>query len=84
MYVRFSSILVPLISTGGVQMPFPMGDWFKSVPTALADLIGAARFQQESMVSLVRFYKKKYQQQRALLERMKVELESTTQLKRFV
>ncbi|KAF8506353.1 hypothetical protein BU17DRAFT_57727 [Hysterangium stoloniferum] len=49
----------------------PMCDWFRSFPHGLDALASAARFQQETMASLVRFYKRKCIQQQATISKTK-------------
>lgn len=52
------------------QMMPPMSDWFRSVPHGLDALASAAKFQQNNMASLVRFYKHKCSQQRAAMNKI--------------
>ncbi|KAF8485612.1 hypothetical protein JB92DRAFT_2836809 [Gautieria morchelliformis] len=52
------------------MMP-PMCDWFRSVPHSLDAIASAAKSQQETMASLIRFYKHKCNQQRATINKTK-------------
>ncbi|KII88354.1 hypothetical protein PLICRDRAFT_698749 [Plicaturopsis crispa FD-325 SS-3] len=61
-----------------------MSDWFRSVPHGFDAVANAAKFQQETMASQIRYYKAKYAQHRALLERFKAELPNAKALKREV
>jgi len=66
------------------DMPSPMSDWFCNVPTRLADALGAAKFQFESLAQLVQYYKTRCRQQKLVMDRMKNEIETTKELKRCV
>ncbi|KIJ41250.1 hypothetical protein M422DRAFT_48726 [Sphaerobolus stellatus SS14] len=67
----------PACGAGTIQLiplqkdiPAPMSDWFRSIPHALDGMAGAAKFQQEAMASLIRFYKRKCSQYRATAKRV--------------
>ncbi|KAI8998665.1 hypothetical protein BD414DRAFT_407053 [Trametes punicea] len=62
----------------------PMSTWFCSVPSALDTVAYSLRFQMNTMATLVRYFKKKYQQYRPLYERLKDEHAETKRLKRLV
>ncbi|KAI5835062.1 hypothetical protein K523DRAFT_385282 [Schizophyllum commune Tattone D] len=49
----------------------PMSDWFRSIPYGLDGLAQAAKFQQETLSSQIRYYRARYQQQRVQLDRYK-------------
>jgi hypothetical protein len=51
-----------------------MNKWFQPLPDALGDLVGASKFQHETMASLVRFYKGKCLGQKELIERLRREV----------
>lgn len=53
-----------------------MSGWFANIPIALADMIGAAKFQHELMAHLVHFYKSKCATQKELIERLRKEVET--------
>ncbi|GBE82250.1 hypothetical protein SCP_0406340 [Sparassis crispa] len=55
------------------EMDAPMSDWFRSVPQAFDTVAYGAKFQMETMASLVRYYRDKYTAQRALIDRLKGE-----------
>ena len=63
-------------------MPSPMSDWFCNVPTRLADAVGAAKFQFETLARLVEYYKTRCGQQKVIMDRMKNEIEAVKELKR--
>ena len=63
-------------------MPSPMSDWFCNVPTRLADAVGAAKFQFETLARLVEYYKTRCGQQKVIMDRMKNEIEAVMELKR--
>ena len=63
-------------------MASPMSDWFCNVPTRLADALGAAKFQFETLVRLVEYYKMQCGQQKVIMDRMKNEIEAVKELKR--
>jgi hypothetical protein len=52
-----------------------MNMWFSDIPDTLSDLLGAARFQHETLVHLVTFYKGKCATQKELIERLRREVE---------
>ncbi|THU87248.1 hypothetical protein K435DRAFT_348012 [Dendrothele bispora CBS 962.96] len=56
------------------EMDAPMSGWFKSVPCLLDSAAYAAKFQQESMASQIRWLKTRCQQQRSHIERLKREV----------
>ncbi|KAJ7219400.1 hypothetical protein GGX14DRAFT_436033 [Mycena pura] len=65
------------------QMDAPMSEWFRSIPNALDAVTYAAKFQQETMASQIRFYKARERQQRSLTERLKrgiAELKKTNEI----
>ncbi|KAH9854200.1 hypothetical protein C2E23DRAFT_727141 [Lenzites betulinus] len=77
--------------TPGVQfMPLqkeleaPMANWFNSVPNSFDTVAYALRYQMNTMATLVRYFKKKYQQYRPLYERLKQEHAETKRLKKLV
>ncbi|KAH8827067.1 hypothetical protein DL96DRAFT_1680937 [Flagelloscypha sp. PMI_526] len=49
----------------------PMSEWFRSVPSALDAAAFAAKFQQETLASQIRFYKSKYHRQKMLSDQLK-------------
>lgn len=70
--------VMPLQST----MPSPMSDWFCDVPTRLADALGAAKFQFETLARLVQYYKTRCGQQKVIIDRMRNEIGAIKELKR--
>ena len=62
----------------------PMSDWFCNVPTQLADALGAAKFQFETLARLVQHYKTRCVQQKVVMDRMGNEIEAVKELKRCV
>ncbi|KAJ3557026.1 hypothetical protein NM688_g1699 [Phlebia brevispora] len=63
-------------------MEAPMSHWFASVPQAFDSVAFATRFQFETLSSQVRYYKRKYGQHRALVDRMKNDAAENKELKR--
>ncbi|KAI0044835.1 hypothetical protein FA95DRAFT_1522378 [Auriscalpium vulgare] len=55
------------------EMEEPMSQWFCSLPHTIDAIANAAKFQQDMMASLVRFYKAKYHQLRTVAERYRAE-----------
>jgi len=47
-----------------------MFEWFRSLPHALDGLASAAKFQQEAMANLVRFYRRKCSQFRVAAKKV--------------
>ncbi|EIW60381.1 uncharacterized protein TRAVEDRAFT_120559 [Trametes versicolor FP-101664 SS1] len=66
------------------EMEPPMSNWFNSVPNAFDTVAYALRFQMSNMATLVRYFKKKYQQYRPLYERLKEEHVETKRLRKLV
>ncbi|KAI0064564.1 hypothetical protein BV25DRAFT_1800391 [Artomyces pyxidatus] len=66
------------------QMEAPMSDWFRSLPHAMDTIANAAKFQQEMLSSLARYYKGKYLQTRALIDRVKGDLAEVKTLRKTV
>jgi len=64
------------------DMPSPMSDWFCNVPTRLADTLGAAKFQFETLTRLVHYYKTRCGQQKVIMDRMRNEINAAKELKR--
>ena len=64
------------------DMPSTMSDWFCNVPTRLADALGAAKFQFETLARLVQYYKARCGQQKVIMDRMRNEIEGVKELKR--
>ncbi|KAK0210899.1 hypothetical protein DFS33DRAFT_336207 [Desarmillaria ectypa] len=56
------------------EMEPPMSDWFRSIPYALDSIAYTAKFQQDSMVAQIRYYRNRHQQQRAYIEKLKREM----------
>ncbi|PPQ63094.1 hypothetical protein CVT24_005949 [Panaeolus cyanescens] len=52
-------------------MDAPMSDWFRSIPSALDAVTFAAKYQQETMASQIRFYKSRHTQFRQFIERLR-------------
>jgi hypothetical protein len=52
-----------------------MNMWFSDIPDSLSDLLGAAKFQHETLVHFVTFYKAKCATQRELIDRLRREVE---------
>ncbi|KAG8822530.1 hypothetical protein FRC17_009552 [Serendipita sp. 399] len=48
---------------------------FQNVPVALFDILGAAKFQHQTMANLINFYKNKCANQRQLIDRLRREVE---------
>ncbi|KDQ61024.1 hypothetical protein JAAARDRAFT_204795 [Jaapia argillacea MUCL 33604] len=65
-------------------MGSPMSDWFMPVPHSFESAVYAAKFQQESLASLIHFYKQKCMQQRIFIERLQAELVDHKALKKTV
>jgi hypothetical protein len=59
-----------------MQLPEPMSKWFQPLPDDLGDLVGASKFQHETMANLVRFYKGKCLGQKELIERLRREVDT--------
>jgi hypothetical protein len=53
-----------------------MSKWFQPLPDDLSDLVGASKFQHETMARLVRFYKGKCLGQKELIERLRREVDT--------
>jgi hypothetical protein len=53
-----------------------MSKWFQPLPDDLSDLVGASKFQHETMARLVRFYKGKCSGQKELIERLRREVDT--------
>ncbi|KAI0029382.1 hypothetical protein K488DRAFT_56498 [Vararia minispora EC-137] len=62
----------------------PLSDWFRSLPYSLDALAQAAKFQQELLCTLVRYYKTKCIQQRNVLERLRGEREDVKSMKKRI
>ena len=73
-----------MIASPEEQMMPPMCDWFRSVPHSLDAIASAAKSQQETMASLVRFYKRKCTQQRASMNKTKEVVTENKALRRYV
>ncbi|KDQ06752.1 hypothetical protein BOTBODRAFT_192853 [Botryobasidium botryosum FD-172 SS1] len=58
------------------ELPHPMQSWFNPISQTIESVMIAARFQQQSMASLVDFYRKKSMRQKALIDQVKQELEA--------
>jgi hypothetical protein len=58
------------------QLPEPMSKWFQPLPDDLSDLVGASKFQHETMARLIRFYKGKCSGQKELIERLRREVDT--------
>lgn len=59
-----------------LDLPEPMSRWFQPLPDALLDLVGASKFQHETMANLLRFYKKKSARQNEIIEKLKSEVDT--------
>jgi hypothetical protein len=66
-----------------LDMPSPMSDWFCNIPTRMADTLGAAKFQFETLARLVQYYKTRCGQQKAVMDRMRNEIKRVNELKRW-
>ncbi|KAF8586514.1 hypothetical protein K439DRAFT_1340736 [Ramaria rubella] len=66
------------------DMIAPMCEWFRSIPHGLDALASAAKFQQETMASLIRSYKRKCSQQRATILKTKDVIAENKALRRYV
>ncbi|KAF9052927.1 hypothetical protein BJ165DRAFT_1444196 [Panaeolus papilionaceus] len=53
------------------EMDAPMSEWFRSIPSALDAVTFAAKYQQETMASQIRYYKSRHTQFRQFIERLR-------------